>query len=173
MRLLGIELSATEDHVSGIAQLEEDKIRTFSVYKDPDILEIVERFKPDCISINAPLHLTNKPYRNAEKEMVAMGFSPDPQNMGDMNAKTKRAINLKSQIDKIEIIECHTPSAKQILKVNDPKQLNQVRIMNILKNQQEKDAVFAALTALFYKEGNYSQFGDLEEGLIILPKLET
>jgi predicted nuclease with RNAse H fold len=45
--------------------------------------------------------------------------------------------------------------------------------MNILKNQQEKDAIFAALTALFYKEGNYSQFGDLEEGLIILPKLET
>jgi predicted nuclease with RNAse H fold len=172
MKIIGINLSATEDHVTGAAQLEDNKIRTFSVYKDPDILEIINSFKPKIVVFDTPLHLSKEPYRCAEKEMIAFGYNPDPQNMGDMKLRIKRAINLKTSIeDHLTFLETHLPSVKQSLKVQDAKQLQNVRIMNLMKNQFEKDAVFAAVTGLFYSENMYDQFGDEESGYVTIPKL--
>jgi predicted nuclease with RNAse H fold len=172
MRIVGINLAATEDHVTGVAELEDNKIRTFSVYKDPDIIEIIDRFKPKIVVFDVPLVLSKEPYRCAEKEMVAFGYSPDPQNFEDLKTKIKRAINLKTSIaDHVTFLETHLPSVKQSLKVQDAKQLQNVRIMNLMKNQFEKDAVFAAVVGLFYSENLYDQFGDEESSYVTIPKL--
>jgi len=172
MKVLGINLSATDSHATGIAIIDDNKIRTFTVYKNPEILEIIERFDPKVVCIDAPLHLSANPYRAAEKEILAMGYNPEPQNMGDNKLKIKRAIEIKSStLHECEFIECHIDSVKKVLNVSEPKQLTNVRTMNILKNQYEKDAVFAAVTAMFYTEGSYEEFGDDDEGKIILPKV--
>lgn len=172
MKIIGINLSATEDHVTGVAQLEDNKIRTFSVYKDPDILEIINRFKPKIVVFDAPLVLSKEPYRCAEKEMVAFGYSPDPQNFEDLKTKIKRAINLRTSVeDHITFLETHLPSVKKALNVSDAKQLQNVRVMNIMKNQFEKEAVFAAVVGLFYSENMYEHFGDEESGYVTIPKL--
>lgn len=172
MKVIGINLSATDEHATGIATIEENKIRTFTVYKNPEILEIIQRFDPEVVCIDAPLHLSENPYRAAEKEILAMGYNPDPQNMGDNKLKIKRAIEIRSStLHECEFIECHLDSVKKALNISEPKQLTNVRMMNILKNQYEKDAVFAAVTAMFYIEESYEEFGDDEEGKLILPKI--
>lgn len=172
MRTLGINLAASESNATGIAELEDNKIRTFSVYKDKDIKEIIERFRPDVICISNPITLSSTPFRIAEKEMIKMGYDPEPQNMGDNKQRIKRAIEIKAGSEQdSEVIECHLPSVKKVLNLEDPKQLNNVRIMNIMKNQTEKDSVFAAVTALFYEENMYEEFGDTEQGKVIIPKV--
>lgn len=172
MKIVGITLSATDGHVSGVAQLDEGKIKTFSVYKDKDIVEIIDVFKPEIVVFDTPLHLSKEPYRCAEKEMIAFGFNPDPQNMGDIKQKVKRAINLKTQMDDhITFLETDLNSIKQSLKISDPKELQNVRVMNLIKNQFEKDSVFSAVSGLFYSENLYHQFGDDESGYLIVPKL--
>jgi predicted nuclease with RNAse H fold len=177
MRAVGISISATEGHASGVATIEDNKIRTFTVYKNPEIFEIITRFNPDVVSINAPLVLSKNSYRAAEKELVAMGYNPEPQNMGDNKQKTKRAIEIRTfclhEAKIREVIECHVPSAKKALNVSEPKQLTNIRVMNLIKNEFEKDAIFAAITAMFYKEESYEEFGDDEEGKIILPKVDV
>jgi predicted nuclease with RNAse H fold len=172
MRIIGINISATEGHISGVAQLDEGKIRTYSVYKDKDIIELINSFKPNIVVFDVPLHLSNESYRNAEKEMVAMGFDPEPQNMGDNKLKIKRAINLKAEAaDPINFLETHLASVKKVLNINDTKQLQNVRVMNVMKNDVEKNAVFVAVVGLFYSENLYQEFGDEESGIVVLPKL--
>jgi predicted nuclease with RNAse H fold len=173
MRILGINLNANEELSSGVAQLEDGKIRTFSVYNDKDIYEIIERFSPDLLVINAPLHMSENPYRSAEKEMVVMGYNPDPQNMGNRKELTRRAVSLRVEYQQnFEIIECHVESTKKALGIDDVSKLKGVRMLNIVKNIGEKDAIFAAVTGFFYKSGQFTEFGDDEEGKIIIPKLE-
>jgi predicted nuclease with RNAse H fold len=173
MRIVGINLATFDNHATGVSELEEGKIRTFSVYKDPDIIEIVDRFKPEVVVFDTPITLSTEPYRCAEKEMLSMGYEPEPQNMENNKHRIKRAINLKKNMDEhIKVIETHLPSVKKALNLDDPKKLQNVRVMNIMKNQFEKDSVFAAVTGLFYLDNLYHQFGDEEEGHVILPKLD-
>ena len=172
MRLIGIDLAAHQTNATGVATYEDGKIRTYTVYKDGDIVEIINRFKPEVVAIDAPLVVVQKPFRSAEKEMQQLGYKLLPLNTPAMTDLAKRAYSLKYAIENITtVIECHPNSTKKALKVNDIKALKNVRFLNIVKNEHEADAIFAVITALFYKEGSYDMFGDEEEGYIMLPKV--
>lgn len=172
MRLIGITLAPFETSATGVATYEDGKIRTFSFYKDPDIMEVLNRFKPEVVAIDAPLYIVRKEFRAAEKEMQQMGYLMQPLNTHEMAERAKRASSIKYAIEGItKVIECRPGAVKKALKINSVKELKNVRFLNIIKNEHEADAVFAVITALFYKEGNYEQFGDEEEGYIILPKI--
>jgi predicted nuclease with RNAse H fold len=171
MRLIGIDLAARTTNVSGIATYEDGRIRTYSVYSDENILEIIKNFKPDVVAIDAPLVVVDKPFRSAEKEMQQLGYKLLPLNMPDMLDLAKRASSIKYAVENItKLIECHSSSTKKALNVNNTKELKNVKFLNIVKNEHESDAIFAVVTALFFKENNYDSFGDDEEGYIIIPK---
>lgn len=172
MRVLGIDLSANETNASAIATYEDGKIRTFTMYKDKDLMDIISKFKPEVIAIDAPLHTVEKPFRAAEKEIQHLGYHLLPLNMPGMRALAKRASSIRYALEgTTKVIECHPASTRKVLGIEDPRKLKNVRFLNIIKNKHEEDAIFAALTAVFYSEGNYGQFGDEEEGYIILPKV--
>ena len=168
---MGIDLAAYATNATGIATLEDGKIRTYTVYKDENITELIRSFKPEVTAIDAPLVVVRKPFRYAEREMQEFGYLLLPLNTKPMLDLAKRAASLKYAVDNItKVIECHPSSTKKALKVNSVKELKNVKFLNIVKNEHEEDAIFAAITALFYKEGSYEQFGDEEEGFIVLPK---
>jgi len=172
MKMVGISLAARPTNATGIATYEDGKINTYSVYKDENITEIVQRFKPAVVAIDAPLVVVEKPFRSAEREMQQFGYSLLPLNTPVMIELAKRASSLKYEIEGLtKVIECHPASTKKVLGINNVKELKNVRFLNIIKNDHEADAIFAAITALFYEEGSYEMFGDEEEGFIILPKL--
>jgi predicted nuclease with RNAse H fold len=172
MRLVGINLAPYENNATGIATYEDGKIRTFSVYKNVDVMEIINRFKPEVVSIDAPLHVVDKQFRAAEKEMQQMGYMMQPLNTHEMIERAKRASSIRYAIEGVTtVIECHPDSAKKTLKINSVKELKNVRFLNIVKNEHEERAILAIITALFYKEGNYDRFGDEDEGYITLPKI--
>jgi len=173
MKIIGIDLAADEKNATGIAEYEDGKIRTFTVYKDKDILEVVEEFKPNLVVVDAPLMIVEKPFRSAEKEMQSLGYSLLPLNTEGMKELAARGVRLKNQIEKVcDVIECHPSSTKKALGVSTIHELKNVKFMNIVKNEHEIDAIFAAVTGVFYLDGLYQQFGDPEEGFIILPKLD-
>jgi len=172
MRLIGIDLAARTTNVSSIATYEDGRIRTYSVYSDENILEIIKNFKPDVLAIDAPLVVVEKPFRSAEREMQQFGYKLMPLNTPDMQDLAKRASSIGYAIENLtKVIECHPNSTKKALNVNNVKELKNVKFLNIIKNEHESDAIFAVVTALFFKEDNYNSFGDDEEGYIIVPKL--
>ena len=171
MRLLGLDLSARETDATGVATYDGGRIRTFTVYKDKDIMELINRNKPEIVAIGAPLVVVNKPFRAAETELQHLGFQLTPLNTGGMHQLAKRAASIKYAIEATtKVIECYPSLTRQVLKISKAKELKNVGFGNIIKNEHEEDAIFDAITALFYAEGNYDQFGDEEEGYIILPK---
>lgn len=169
---MGLNLAPRGNAVTGIATIEDNKIRTFSVYKDNEILEIINRFKPEVIAIDCPLAVIEKEFRSAEKEMQQLGYLPKKLNSPELIEKEKRASSIKYTVENIaKVIECDIDITKKVLGVNNVKELKNVRFLNIVKNEHESNAVFAAVTALFYKEGAFEQFGDEEDGYIIVPKI--
>ncbi|HDQ59716.1 MAG TPA: DUF429 domain-containing protein [Candidatus Woesearchaeota archaeon] len=173
MRVVGINLAPNESEGTGIAEYDDGKVRTFTVYKNTDILEVVEKFKPEVVSIDAPLVVVDREYRSAEKELQAMGYDTIQVNRPHIRQLASRGSHLKYSLDsKTKIIECYVSLTKKSLNIFDCSQLSNVRVMNIIKNNHEKDAVFAAVTGVFYKEGLCKEFGDEQEGYIILPVIE-
>ena len=168
MRVIGVNLSASSEEGTGVAEYEDGKIRTFTVYKDKEIVEVVDRFKPEIVAINAPL-FNKDSKRSAEKELEAIGYTIDVSRSDSAN----RGAHIKYKLEgKSKLIECDSELTKKSLAISDYSQLNNVRPMNIVKNEREKNAIISAATAVFFKEDLYEQFGDDEEGYVILPKLK-
>lgn len=172
MRVIGVDLAADEKNPTGIAELEEDKVKTFTIMKDSEIIDFIKRFKPNVVVIDAPLTTSEKPFRPAEREMQQLGFKLLPLNIPSMKKLSERGRHLKYIIKRFcEVIETHPNSAKKILGIKDAKELKKVRIMNIIKNEHEKDAIICAVVGVFYLENQYQEFGDEESGKIILPRV--
>ena len=176
MYLAGLDLAGKEKNKTAIA-FYETSTRAFilkEAYKNEQIIKILEKFNPKVIAIDAPLTfpLSNKAFREAEKQLITKGFRPLPLNMPSMEILVKRAIKLKahifSNLKEVEIIECFASASLKVL------YLNKLELEKKLKRKLDKDDVDAlacALTAYFYKKGNYEILGKKEEGTIILPKI--
>jgi predicted RNase H-like nuclease (RuvC/YqgF family) len=61
MKILGIDLAGSEKRKTGICILNEKLIaHSFFVFSDQEILNLIEKEKPDLIAIDAPLYLPNR-----------------------------------------------------------------------------------------------------------------
>lgn len=171
MKILGIDLSANENKKSGICLLNEKlEAKCFSLFSDKEIFDLIKKEKPDLISIDAPLFLSKKPFRGAEKDLLDLGIKFLPLNLKGMRELIKRAKRLKRFLRKYKIIEVYPKATKEILGEN-LKKLG-VKILNEKINKHEFDAIFCALTGYFYLENKFFKVGDRKEGEIVLPSLK-
>ena len=114
----------------------------------------------------------DKSFRSAEIEMRTQGFSVEPVNTEKMRKLAVKGIHIKRNVEKFsQVIESSASLVRQALKINSHTELNNVRFMNLVKNEHEKEAILAAITGVFYLDGLYHQFGDEKEGFVIVPKL--
>jgi predicted nuclease with RNAse H fold len=173
MIVCGIDLASSERNASGVCVMEDSKIKTFLVYRDEQIVEIVERAKPSIVAIDSPLNFSEKPFRECEEELQRLGYKLLPLNLPQMKELTKRAIGLKYKLEKFtEVIECHPTTTRKILGMKNVREVEAklgMKLMNLIKSEHEVDAIFAALTAFYYLKGEYKEWGNKEEGVIITP----
>lgn len=173
LKVLGINLSPDESAPSGMAQLEDNRIRTFTVYKDAEILEIISRFSPKVVVLDVPVFVPEEDFRPAEKEMQQLGYEVSPVGYGKTVKTANRASHFRHEFEgDITFVETKTDIAKKELGISDIKELKNVKILNIIKNDLERNAVVCAVVGAFFLENNYSEFGEAESGKVILPKLE-
>ena len=172
LRILGIDLSADENTSTGIAELEENKVRTFTVRKDSEIIEIINLFKPNVVVIGSPLAISEEPFRAAEKEMQQLNYDVTNVNDPMVQKISKRASHIRYQMEKVcEFIETNLFFVKKILGIDHVNDIQTIRILNMVKNEKENNAVLCAATGLFYMDNNYNEFGEEETGKVILPKI--
>ncbi len=180
MRVVGIDLTGSQDRRSGVACLDDDsRVLTERLKSDLDIEDFVLDMAPDLVSIDSPLSLPEDPkkiYRDCELELKRRGIGVYWCLLPSMKSLTMRGISLANRLraKNIPVIESYPGAAQDIL--NIPRKNKGVKelasalakygIVGTLDvTHDELDAVTAAIVGILYLKGDYEALGCL-----ILPK---
>jgi len=192
MKILGIDLAGSEKRKTGICVLNEKlEANCFCVFKDKEILDLIEKERPDLIAIDAPLSLPKKRkslkrkskihFRECDKELWKFGIKFFPITLGPMRKLTERGIRLRKILEKkYKVIEVYPGATQDILEIPRKqkgfKKLKKglerlgIKILKKEPNGDELDAITCAFTGYLYLKGKFLAIGDKKEGQIILPK---
>jgi predicted nuclease with RNAse H fold len=192
MKILGIDLAGSEKRKTGICILNEKmEANCFCLFKNREILDLIEKEKPDLIAIDAPLSLprgrkslkkkSKIHFRKCDRELWEFGIKFFPITLGPMRKLTERGIKLRKFLEKkYEVIEVYPGATQDILKIprkqKGLKKLKKgleklgIKILKKNPNGDELDAITCAFTGLLYLKGKFVAIGDKKEGQIILPK---
>ena len=196
MIVIGIDLAGSERRNTGICILNENlDAKCFVVHKDEEILDLIEKFKPDLIAIDAPLSLPKGRksldrrekihFRECDKKLFELGIKFFPITLGPMRMLTKRGIKLRKILERkgYKVIEVYPGATQDILKI-PRKSVSLKKLLNGLKKlgiktekkeltHDELDAITAAYTGYLHLKGMSLSLGDPKEGVIIIPKLKV
>lgn len=181
--LIGIDLAGKPENPTGIALWKRKAVRTCVAHLDNEILVCIKDFEPTIVAIDAPLKLPKSGIlRKADREMIERGYRVFPPALPAMKVLTLRAIRLNELLKRegFKTLEVHPTSTRKALGM-PPKDWRKIQV--ILKSiglkgdiqlrtltSHEIDAVTAALTAYLHIKNKTEEFGDEEEGTIIVPK---
>jgi len=194
MIVIGIDLAGSERRNTGICILNENlDAKCFVVHKDEEILDLIEKFKPDLIAIDAPLSLPKGRksldrrekihFRECDKKLFELGIKFFPITLGPMRMLTKRGIRLRKFLEKngYKVIEVYPGATQDILKIARKnvslKKLREgleklgIKIEKRELTHDELDAITAAFTGYLHLKGMSLSLGNEKEGIIIVPKI--
>jgi len=184
-KIIGMDLAGKPPNPTGICFLDSDKIECFTVFDDSQIFNFIFNSNPSLIVIDAPLSLPEGRcclsnecncskmgghFRKAEVEMRKYGRTL-PLTFRGMRMLTERGIGIANELKKrFEVIESHPRTIQKILEIYDFEAV--FKNFNLPPNisEHELDAVLLVIAGIYYLNDNFMEFGDKEEGTIILPK---
>ncbi|MCF0059108.1 DUF429 domain-containing protein [Dyadobacter sp. CY356] len=199
-KIIGIDLTGSEQKPSGFCLLENAHAITYRIKQDEEILNLVQSHKPSVISLDSPLSLPfgrispfdddpgRKIYginRSCERQLLARGIRSYPPLIPSMQKLTQRGIKLAGILRGLgyTVIESYPGGAQDILGIpRKSKGLDQLKsglrmlgisgeFINAKVSHDEIDAVTCALVGLFYLNGQFEALGNEQEGYLIIPKL--
>lgn len=200
MKAVGIDLAGVKERETGFCVLDESLYaRTCILYSNEQIVQEIEKIKPNVVSIDAPLALPKarpslsakyKKYphlRECDKELARMGIKFFPITIGPMRKLTMRGIKLRKTLENkgFKVIESFPGAIQDVLKMprkqRGVEKLRKALIEYGINGDTEKekisshelDAITSALVGKFFLEGNYLAIGDPEEILMILPNVKA
>jgi predicted nuclease with RNAse H fold len=193
MKIIGIDLAGSEKRKTGICLFDEKKnAKCLILFKDKEILNFINKEKPDLIAIDAPLSLplgrkslkekSKIHFRECDKELLKSKIKFFPITLGPMRSLTERGMKLKKILEKkYKVIEVYPGATQDLLKI--PRKgkgieklllgLKKLGIKNLRKDLtgDELDAITCAYTGFLYLKKKYVAIGSKKEGQIILPKM--
>ncbi|MBA7486500.1 hypothetical protein ES707_22060 [subsurface metagenome] len=182
MRVVGIDLTGSQERRSGVACLDDERrVLTARLKSDLDIENFILDTTPNLVSIDSPLSLPENPkkiYRDCELELKRRGIGVYWCLLPSMKALTMRGISLANRLRKkdIAVIESYPGAAQDIL--NIPRKSKGVEklasalaeygiVGNLDVTHDELDAITAAIVGILYLRGEYEALGCL-----IIPKVK-
>jgi hypothetical protein len=176
MRIIGLDLAGLEKNPTGFCLLEEEIKEICLLYEDQEIIDKIERTKPDLIAIDAPLSLPREGnLRKAEIDLRKLGIKFFPPLLLGMKKLTLRAIKLKNIIENkgFEVIEVFPGALYDVLKIPRKSKGELLKKFNASLNRKltdhEIDSIACALIGKLFLEGKFSKVGDEREGEIVIP----
>ena len=179
MRVVGIDLTGSENKSSGLAILDDCSVRTARLRSDLAIEAFVQDAAPALVSIDSPLSLPEDPkkiYRDCELELKRRGIGVYWCLLPSMVNLTMRGIVLADRLRALNfpVIESYPGAAQDIL--NMPRKNKGIKelaaalakygiVGDLDVSHDELDAITAAIVGVLYLSGNYEALGCL-----ILPK---
>jgi uncharacterized protein len=171
---IGIDLAALPKNSTGAAIYDGSGFSCSTLHDDHQIIDLIFENRPAVVAIDAPLSL---PYgrccfndeccgprkiRVCDRMVISMGYRLFPPGFSFMKQLTLRGIALKKTLDAkgFKVIEVHPRTSMRIL---------QLKGFQEAKNEHERDACAAALTAYLYDKGECRDIAG-PDGTIVLPR---
>lgn len=198
-RIVGIDLTGSEQRPTGWALLAGDQVETARVKTDDDLVRLTMEARPDVVSIDSPLALPKGRVsiegdssgagisRECERYLKRIGVSVFWCLLPSMCGLTARGIALADRFRRagVEVIESFPGAAQDILQI-PRKKASREELMEGLSSfgihgtyehvpvsHDELDAITSALVGLFYLAGQYEGLGNPEEGYLIVPAISA
>ena len=185
-KIIGIDLSGKPENPTGICFLDGFNLNFSTLFENNKILSYIIDINPSLVIIDAPLSLpkgrcclsqncgcskNGGHFRAAEVEMRKYGRTL-PLTFRGMRMLTERGIQIAEKLrNKYTVLESHPRTIQKILGF-----LNLYDdLMNYFElpenvSEHELDAALLVIAGIFYVREEFMEFGDTEEGTIILPK---
>lgn len=179
MSVIGIDPAGMPKNDTGIAIFENKNVRTCLVHEDDEIVEVVEKERPELVAIDAPF---SKPKQGSfrEADLALRKYGTLPLNMRGMVSLTERGIKLKEKLGGFGLIEVFPKATALILGYYDEDGRRMQKNMlafgitgepeKRLLSKDEIDAISAAITGYLHLQGKTKEVGD-EEGRIVIPEV--
>ena len=202
IKIVGIDLTGSEERASGIALLTNNRVETFALKKSSEIIDLVKKLKPDLVSIDSPLSLPfgrtsvfdDDPVRDefgilriCERILKQRGVNAYPTLLPSMQKLTKRGIEFADIFRKlgIPVIESYPGVIQDIIGL--PRKQASLRLLkkglqkfglsgnfiNSNVSHDEIDAITSAIVGIFFLSKDYEAIGDRKENLMIIPNLNA
>jgi uncharacterized protein len=191
--VVGIDLAGSPNRNTGICALRGMTLTSIgTLHTDQEILDFIERIRPDLIAIDAPLSLppgrksleerNAEHFRPSDRELMKRGIRFFPITLGPMRLLTARGIMLKKKLTRrgYPVIEIYPGAAQDIFGIPRKQHglpklhqgLERLGLRGFKKdmNGDELDAVTGALVGRMYLKGKAEVLGDEKTGAIIVPK---
>lgn len=198
LKIVGIDLSGSEQKSSGWCLLEGNTAKTQSLKTDAEIIQMTVDNQPHLIAIDSPLSLprgrksvddsdpareTYGIMREAERILKKRGINVYPCLIKSMQKLTSRGIALAQHFRSlgIPVIESYPGSAQDILRI-PRKQVGLEHLRKGLKDfgiqgdfeqesvtHDELDAITSAIVGLSFWSGKFEGLGNEEEDYLIIP----
>lgn len=171
---VGIDLAGLEKNKTGFCILKGNIAETFVLHTDDEIVENVEKVKPDVVGIDAPLIYPPK-IRECDKLLKKYGAMPPT--MKSMSILSKRGFFLAKKLKDFNVIEVFSTGNAKILGIysRDVNVMIQgllgfgLVVNNRISTRDEVDSIIAAFTGGLWLQGRAEKIGD-KEGFVICPK---
>lgn len=184
MKIAGIDLAGSPNNATGICVLEvnekdEKSVTTEILYADSDIIENLNKIKPDITAIDAPLTASGE-NRLCDEELRKYGALP--VTLRGMEVLAKRGKELAGELKKLNLnfIEIFSTASAKILGFYDKDVMKMQKGLikfgvggdteKRLLTKDEVDAISAALTGYLHLKNLTGEVGD-EKSKIIIPKV--
>jgi predicted nuclease with RNAse H fold len=196
-RIVGIDLTGSERRKSGWCLLTGPAASTRLLSTDDEIVEATVAASPAVVAIDSPLSLPRGRVsvfdddpgraefgitRACERELCRRGTHVYPTLIPSLQRLTERGIRLAARLSEhgLASIEVYPGGAQDVLGIGRKRaglaQLAEgLADLGISGNFQsvshdELDAITAAVVGAFYVAGQFEALGDVDEGLLIMPK---
>lgn len=191
--VVGIDLAGSPLRNTGICALRGMTVTSIdTLHTDQEILDYIERIRPDLIAVDAPLTLppgrksleerNAEHFRPSDRELMKRGIRFFPITLGPMRMLTARGIGLKKKLVRrgYAVIEIYPGAAQDIFGIGR-KQHGLLKLFRGLKrlglkglkremNGDELDAATGALVGRMYLKEKAEVLGDVKTGAIVVPK---
>jgi uncharacterized protein YprB with RNaseH-like and TPR domain/predicted nuclease with RNAse H fold len=200
-RVVGIDLTGSEDRPSGWALLEGDTLVTGMLSSTSELLERTIACGPRLVSIDSPLSLPAGRdctddgcecrslgiTRDCERTLKRRGVNVYPCLIQSMQALTRRGIEIAAALREqgIEVIESYPGAAQDIMRI-PRKRASMVQLQGGLERfglcglrpageltHDELDAATSAIVGSFYLADQHEAIGNDEEGYLIIPCVDA
>jgi len=198
---IGIDLSGSEERPSGVCVLRGREAHLDMLETDAQLLSLMQETRPSVVSIDSPLSLPKGRCcskdscqcrqfgitRECERTLKKRGINVYPCLIPSMQSLTTRGMRIAALAEQhgLHVIESYPGAAQDILGL-PRKRVDLEGLQTDLTNMgikavagrsvishHEIDALTSALVGYFYLIGRYESLGNVDEGYLIIPSIQT